>query len=111
MTGPRSDPPIPMFTTAVIGRPVKPRHSPDLICLANAAILPSTWCTSATTSVPSTISVASFGIRRATCRTERFSVVLIRSPENIASIRPARSDSAARSASRAMVSSVIRFFE
>ncbi len=111
MTGPRSDPPMPMFTTAVIGRPVKPRQSPDLTCLANAAILSITWCTSATTSVPSTTRPSSLGIRRATCSTERFSVVLIRSPVNIASIRSGRPDWTARSVSRVSVSSVIRFLE
>ena len=28
MTGPRSDPPIPIFTTSVIAFPVHPRHCP-----------------------------------------------------------------------------------
>ncbi len=50
----------------------------------------STSCTCATTSTPSTRSDAPFGMRSATWRTERFSVVLMRSPRNIASVRSAQ---------------------
>ena len=102
---------MPMLTTAVIGRPVKPRQSPDLIRSANAAIASSTSCTWATTSVPSTTSVAVRGIRSATCRTGRFSVMLMCSPRNIASVRSRSPDWLARSTSSAIVSSVSRFLE
>ena len=36
ITGPRSEPPIPMLTTVRIGSPVTPVHSPDRTCSANA---------------------------------------------------------------------------
>ena len=42
MTGPRSLPPIPMFTTLRIGLPVKPVHSPWRTLLAKAPIWSST---------------------------------------------------------------------
>ncbi len=102
---------MPMFTIAVIGRPVCPRQSPERIWFANTAIRSSTSWTCATTSVPSTISLASRGIRRATCSTERFSVTLMRCPVNIASIRSGRPHCPARVVSSASVSSVIRFLE
>ena len=47
----------------------------------------STSCTFGTTSSPSTTIDASRGARSATCSTGRFSVTLMRSPRNIASIR------------------------
>ena len=73
MTGPRSEPPMPMLITLRIGLPVCPFHSPERTRAAKAAIRSSTSCTCATTSVPSTISVVPFGMRSATCSTERFS--------------------------------------
>src|SRR5665213_986041 len=54
MAGPRSEPPMPMFTTAEIRCPVWPVHSPDRIRSATASSRSSTSCTSATTSCPST---------------------------------------------------------
>ena len=45
---------MPTLTTFLIGLPVWPFHSPDLTRLAKSAIRPSTSCTCATTSVPST---------------------------------------------------------
>ena len=100
-----------MLTTLRIGLPVWPFQSPDRTRSANADIRSRTSCTSATTSTPSTTSDSPFGIRSATCRTERFSVVLILSPRNIASIRSRSADSSASLSSSATVSSVIRFFE
>ncbi len=47
---------MPTLTTFLIGLPVWPFHSPDLTRLAKSAIRPSTSCTCATTSVPSTTS-------------------------------------------------------
>ena len=84
-----------MFTTLRIGLPVWPFHSPERMRSENASIRSSTSCTSATTSTPSTMSERSRGIRSATWSTERFSVVLIRSPRNIASVRSGRPDSSA----------------
>ena len=71
----------------------------------------STSWTSVTTSRPSTTSELFLGIRSATWRTERFSVVLIRSPRNIASVRSESSDSSASCRSSRSVSLVTRFFE
>jgi hypothetical protein len=64
-----------------------------------------------TTSSPSTTMDAPFGARRATCSTARFSVMLILSPRNMASIRDCRPDSSASSDQQLEVSSVMRFFE
>ena len=100
-----------MLTTFRIGRSVWPRHSPERTRSENAAIRSRTSCTSLTTSTPSTISEALFGIRSATWSTDRFSETLIRSPVNIASIRSASPDCSARAASSPTVSSVIRFLE
>src|SRR5574337_511473 len=74
---------MPMLTMLRIGLPVWPFHAPERILVAKSAIRSKTSCTWATTSTPSTISVAPFDMRRATCRTERFSDTLIRSPKNI----------------------------
>ncbi len=71
----------------------------------------STSCTSATTSCPSTTSVAVAGSRSAVCSTARFSETLMWSPRNIASRCSATPDSSASSMSSAMVSSVTRFLE
>jgi hypothetical protein len=102
---------MPMFTTLRIAFPVWPFHSPERTRAANAAIRSSTSCTCFTTSTPSTISEALFGIRSATCSTERFSETLIRSPLNIASIRAAAPDCSASATSSFSVSSAIRFLE
>ncbi len=103
---------MPTFTTLRIGLPVWPFHSPERMRSENAAIRSSVSCTCATTSTPSTTSERSRGIRSATWRTERFSVVLIRSPRNIASVRSGRPDSSAScEQAGASVSSVTRFFE
>ena len=75
ITGPRSDPPIPMFTTFLMRAPVKPLHSPLRTLSANAAIASNTSCTSGTTGLPSTATVAPFGARSAVCSTARRSVV------------------------------------
>ncbi len=111
MAGPRSEPPIPMLTTWRMRSPVAPVHAPERTRVARSAIRSSTSWTSGTTSWPSTSITASRGARRATCRTGRFSVTLMRSPRNIAAARrstPARSASATSSAS---VSRVTRFLE
>ena len=71
-------------------------------------------CTSATTSRPSTTSCVPFGMRNATWSTERFSVVLIRSPRNIASVRSGRPDSSAsceQEAQRLVGDAVLRVVE
>ena len=71
----------------------------------------STSCTCLTTSTPSTISDALFGIRSATCSTALSSDTLIRSPLNIASMRAATPDCSASATSSPSVSSVTRFLE
>ncbi len=102
---------MPMLITLRIGLPVWPFHSPERIRSLKAFIRSSTSCTCLTTSVPSTISERSRGIRSATCNTERFSETLIRSPRNIAARRSPRPHSSASATSSAIVSSMTRFLE
>ena len=111
MTGPRSEPPIPMLTTFRIRFPVWPFHTPLRTRFENSAILSRTACTSGTTFLPSRTIEASRGARSATWRTARFSVTLIFFPRNIALIRGLRPDSLARFTRSFSVSSVTRFFE
>jgi hypothetical protein len=102
---------MPMLTTLRIGLPVCPSQAPERTCSAKLAIRASTSWTWLTTFTPLTISVAPCGMRRATCRTERFSETLIRSPENIASMRSVSPDCSASATSRLSVSSVTLFLE
>ena len=93
IAGPRSEPPMPMFTTARMRSPVAPVQAPERTRSANPDMRSSTACTSGTTLWPSTSITASRGARSATCSAGRPSVTLIRSPANIASMRrgsPAR---------------------
>ena len=76
-----------MLTTFRIRFPVWPFHEPPRTRFEKSAILSRTACTSGTTFFPSTRIEAPFGARRATWRTARFSVTLIFSPRNMASIR------------------------
>ncbi len=86
---------MPMLTTLRMRLPVWPFQAPLRTRFAKSAIRSSTAWTSGTTFSPSTTIDAPFGARRATCRTARFSVTLIFSPRNIASIRSRRPDSSA----------------
>ncbi len=90
MTGPRSEPPMPMLTTARIRSPVWPVHSPERTASVNSPMRSSTACTSVGTSCPSTASASSRGARSAVCSTARSSLVLMWAPENIASMRSGR---------------------
>ena len=87
---------MPMLTTVRMRRPVCPVHSPERIASEKRAIRSSTAWTAGTTFSPSTWIAASAGARSATCSTARSSVMLMCSPENIASIRPRRPRSSAR---------------
>ena len=111
IAGPRSEPPIPMLTTARMRLPVCPSHSPERTRSEKADMRSSTSCTSRTTSTPSTTSERSRGIRRAVCRTARSSVTLMCSPRNIASRRSSSLQARASSTSRRSVSSVTRCFD
>ena len=111
IAGPRSDPPMPMFTTVRIGLPVCPTHSPDRTRSENAAIRSRTAWTSGTTFSPSTTNSPSRGMRSATWPTARSSVTLMCSPANIASMRARSPAASARPRSRVSVSSSTRFFE
>ena len=102
---------MPTLMMLRIGLPVWPFQAPERTWSANAAIRSSTSCTCATTSTPPTTSEDSFGIRSATCSTDRFSETLIRSPANIWSMCSRSPDSSASWSSSRRVSSVIRFFE
>ena len=102
---------MPTLTTFRMRLPVCPSQAPLRTRFEKSAIRSSTAWTSGTTFLPSTRMDAPFGARRATCRTARFSVTLILSPRNIASIRARRPDSSASCRSSWSVSSVTRFFE
>src|SRR4029453_5695927 len=58
MTGPRSEPPIPMLITLRMRLPVWPFHSPLRTRVAKAAMRSSTACTPGTTFSPSTTTEA-----------------------------------------------------
>ena len=81
---------MPTLTTLRIRLPVWPFHSPLRTRSQKPAILSSTAWTSGTTFSPSTTIEVPFGARNATCKTARFSVMLIFSPLNMASIRSRR---------------------
>ena len=75
---------MPIWTTSVKRRPPEPAIAPERTASAKAQTRASSARTSAITSRPSTTSVAS-ALRRATWSTLRFSVTLMRWPENMAS--------------------------
>ena len=111
MAGPRSLPPMPMFTMLRMGRPVWPVHAPDRTCSAKSAMRSRTSCTSGTTSTPSTTIDSAAGARSATWSTARSSVTLIFSPANMASRRSSTPARRARAISRSIVSAVSRCLE
>mmetsp|Transcript_9781 Transcript_9781/g.20303 ORF Transcript_9781/g.20303 Transcript_9781/m.20303 type:complete len:236 (-) Transcript_9781:235-942(-) len=83
ITGPRSDPPIPILTISVMDFPVCPFHSPDRTFSVKVLMRPRTSLTSGMTSFPSTMMGVLDWFLRATCKTARPSVSLIFSPPNI----------------------------
>ena len=85
IAGPRSDPPMPMLTTLVIGWPSAPRTRPSRTSAAKASILSRSALTAGATSTPSTRTGAPERSRSALCSAARRSVELTRSPRNIAS--------------------------
>ncbi|CAM5691360.1 hypothetical protein SALBM311S_02878 [Streptomyces alboniger] len=111
IAGPRSEPPIPMLTTLRIRLPVCPVHSPERTRPAKSLIRSSTACTCGTTFSPSTSTTAFAGARNAVCSTARSSVMLIRSPRNMASRSPNTSVATASSRNNRSVSSVTRCLE
>ena len=102
---------MPMLMTLRMRLPVWPFHAPLRTRLEKSAILSRTAWTCGTTFSPSTTMDAPLGARRATCKTARFSVTLIFSPRNMASMRSRSPDSSASCKSSFRVSSVMRFFE
>ncbi len=102
---------MPMLITFRMRLPVWPVQAPLRTRSQKADILSSTAWTWGTTFSPSTRIDVPFGARSATWRTARFSVTLIFSPRNIASIRSRRPDSSASWMSSFSVSSVTRFLE
>ena len=64
IAGPRSEPPMPMFTTFFTGLPVWPVHAPERTRSLKSAILRNTPCTCGTTFSPSTSMTAPSGARR-----------------------------------------------
>ena len=102
---------MPMLMTLRMRLPVCPTQSPERTRSLKSPMRSSTAWTSSTTSVPSTTIDSSRGARRATWSTLRFSVTLMRSPRNIASMRSRSPQASARATSRPMVSSVTRCLE
>ena len=96
---------MPMLMTLRMRLPVCPFHSPLRTRPEKSAILSRTAWTWGTTFSPSTRMDAPLGARRATCRTARFSVKLILSPRNMASMCDRRPDSSASSMRSLAVSS------
>ncbi len=74
MAGPKSDPPIPIFTTSVNDLPEYPLHSPEITESVNSLIRRFTSYTSSTTFTPFTITVSEYLARNAVCNTARPSV-------------------------------------
>ena len=111
ITGPRSLPPIPIFTMSVTGFPEKPSHFLFETLSAKAFILFWTRLMSCLMSRSSRKSGSSEKLRRAVWRTARFSVSFIFSPLNIASIPSFKPASSARPKRVFITSSSTRFFE
>ena len=111
MAGPRSDPPIPMLTISRMGLPLYPCQRPEATLSENCRIWSRTWFTEGMTSRPSTTMGRLARLRKATCRTGRFSVALILSPANILRMASCRPASFASAINRSRVCSVIRFLE
>ena len=84
IAGPRSEPPMPILMTSVIGWPSAPRTRPSRTSAAKVSIFSRVPITSGMTSLPSTSTGLPEKLRKAVCRTARFSVTLIFSPANIA---------------------------
>ena len=111
MSGPRSEPPMPMLTTSVIVSPLAPRHSPLRTLSEKRPIRSRTSRTPGITSSPPMRMGRPERLRSATCRTARFSVALIVSPANMRSRHSSTFAARARSNRSRKVSSSTRFFE
>ena len=111
MAGPRSLPPMPMFTTSVMGLPVWPFQAPLRTLSVKPRIFARTAFTSGITSLPSTRMGRLERLRSATWSTARFSVRLIFSPAIILSRHANTSACRARSNRSPRVCSVTRFLE
>ena len=85
IAGPRSEPPMPMLTTSVIGWPSAPRTRPSRTSAAKLSIFSRAPMISGITSSPSTSTGSPEKLRSAVCSAARLSVILIYTPANIAS--------------------------
>ena len=104
MAGPRSDPPIPMFTTAVNACPELLFRLPSITDWLNVRICSRTLYTSGTTFSPSTrMSAAAFALS-AVCNTARPSVWLMVSPPKYAARASSRPTSFAKDTSDSLIS-------
>ena len=74
MAGPKSEPPIPIFTISVNGFPVNPFLLPEITSLEKFLILFLTEYTSGITLTPSTKTLVDSFARKAVCKTALFSV-------------------------------------
>ena len=111
MSGPRSEPPIPMFTISVIDLPVYPFHFPEITLLLKLLIFLKAACICGLIFLPPTNKGSSEVLRKAVCKTSLPSVTLITSPENCFSTASFKSTSFANSTNRLSVSLVILFLE
>src|ERR1700722_1544127 len=105
-SGPKSDPPMPMFTTCLNGLPVIPSFLPERTAAAKSTSFLRDSRTSACTAAGPAKSE-----RSAVCNTARCSVLLIGSPRNIAALRPGRSAARAKSNNSGKVLPVMRWRE
>ena len=90
MAGPRSEPPIPMFTTSAKLWSLLERMIPWRTSSAKLSMCSRSARTCAPISSPATSIDAAFERRNAVCSTARFSVLLMASPRNMASMRDRR---------------------
>ena len=81
IAGPKSLPPIPIFTTSVNALFVYPFYSPFTTSLVKVSIFAFTAKISGITFLPSTKTVSVSLARKAVCKTALSSVLLIMSPE------------------------------
>ena len=111
MSGPKSDPPIPIFTISVIDLPEYPFHLPEITLLLKLLIFLKAVCICGFIFFPSIRIGSSELLLKAVCKTSLPSVTLITAPAYCFSIASFKSTSFANSTSSAIVSLVILFFE
>ena len=111
ITGPRSEPPMPIFTTSVMALPVKPFHVARYNCFAKSFHLLQYLVHIRHYIFSIYINRGVAAVTKAICSTGRPSVTLIFSPENMASVASFTLHSFASCINKATVWSSMRFLE